>query len=595
MPWSRLEDVPAQVRKHKDVPLTLEQANWVAEMADALEAEGKVDSPWAVAWAQFEKRYVVRGGRWVRRATEGSEVAMAEWSRAYINDLKDEDFLYVEPGGEKDETDRTVPRTLRHFPYRNAQGEIDLPHLRNAIARIPQSNLSADLKKRLQAKARRILAEELKRRGIETSEPVVYFDDEEVRALAEVQPEALACDGGEDAEALPQSWHPLVPVGRWHHPRYGVVEITPEDAQDFANNVKAGVRGQDIPVDELEGHRISTDGAYGWLKDVDLRDDGVWGLFEWTPPGAEAIRERRFKYISPVLHTRDKPYVDSQGNEVPCVVRSVALTNRPVFKGQPELQIAMSEYTPIDEGGDEMPEDVSAVEPDESVADTEPAAGERAEPAVQAAEEQETAVEAAEPDAGAEVTAEADAEPETDEAQQEPDDDAVEAAEEPVEAVETEESDSVSMAEFIAMQERLTELEREKAMRAAEDVFAGMEFGEYGQVEKARGVVRYTARLAPHAVELARDIYLALPDEMREKFVEFCDGGLDTMPLGEWGTSAIGMAEAGSIEKAIEKFDVAEDTKRRAVEFAEREKLTDPRDAQKAIDMAIKAQYGANI
>lgn len=81
----------------------------------------------------------------------------AVWSTAYVNDLPDSAFLYIEPGGEKDETGRTVPRRLRHFPYRDSDGAIDLPHLRNALARIPQSNLPADVQERLTRKARQLL------------------------------------------------------------------------------------------------------------------------------------------------------------------------------------------------------------------------------------------------------------------------------------------------------------------------------------------------------------------------------------------------------------------------------------------------------
>lgn len=84
----------------------------------------------------------------------------AVWTTAYINKLPDSAFLYIKPGGEKDEEGKTVPRTNRMFPYKNAEGSVDLPHLRNAIARIPQSSLSQDLKDQLQAKARKILAQE---------------------------------------------------------------------------------------------------------------------------------------------------------------------------------------------------------------------------------------------------------------------------------------------------------------------------------------------------------------------------------------------------------------------------------------------------
>ena len=84
---------------------------------------------------------------------------MAEWSTAYMNDLPDSAFLYIEPGGSKDSEGKTKPRSLRHFPYKDASGAVDLPHLRNALSRIPQSNMSADVKARLTAKAQRILAD----------------------------------------------------------------------------------------------------------------------------------------------------------------------------------------------------------------------------------------------------------------------------------------------------------------------------------------------------------------------------------------------------------------------------------------------------
>lgn len=82
---------------------------------------------------------------------------MAVWTTAYINDLPDSAFLYIEPGGTKDSEGKTVPRSLRHFPVRDANGRLDLPHLRNALSRIPQSDLPAAVKERLTASARRLL------------------------------------------------------------------------------------------------------------------------------------------------------------------------------------------------------------------------------------------------------------------------------------------------------------------------------------------------------------------------------------------------------------------------------------------------------
>ena len=50
-----------------------------------------------------------------------------------------------------------MPRSLRHFPYADKNGNVDLPHLRNALSRIPQSDLSTDVKDRATREAQRIL------------------------------------------------------------------------------------------------------------------------------------------------------------------------------------------------------------------------------------------------------------------------------------------------------------------------------------------------------------------------------------------------------------------------------------------------------
>lgn len=39
-----------------------------------------------------------------------------------LNDLPDDAFAYIEPGGSHDDDGRTVPRKLRHFPIHNAEG-----------------------------------------------------------------------------------------------------------------------------------------------------------------------------------------------------------------------------------------------------------------------------------------------------------------------------------------------------------------------------------------------------------------------------------------------------------------------------------------
>jgi hypothetical protein len=76
----------------------------------------------------------------------------AEWTAAQINELPDSAFAVIEPGGEKDDSGKTVPRSLRHLPFKGPDGKIDLAHLRNALSRLPQTDLSAELKAKARAK-----------------------------------------------------------------------------------------------------------------------------------------------------------------------------------------------------------------------------------------------------------------------------------------------------------------------------------------------------------------------------------------------------------------------------------------------------------
>ena len=68
------------------------------------------------------------------------EANASEMSRESINDLPDNDFAYIEPGGRKDEEGKTTPRSLRHLPIHDAA------HVRNALARLSQTHIPAAAK-----------------------------------------------------------------------------------------------------------------------------------------------------------------------------------------------------------------------------------------------------------------------------------------------------------------------------------------------------------------------------------------------------------------------------------------------------------------
>lgn len=63
MPWSKLSEVPKNLRSLDGVALTLSQANQIASVADALKESGKSDSSaWAIAISQFKKGRKIRNG-----------------------------------------------------------------------------------------------------------------------------------------------------------------------------------------------------------------------------------------------------------------------------------------------------------------------------------------------------------------------------------------------------------------------------------------------------------------------------------------------------------------------------------------------------
>lgn len=74
---------------------------------------------------------------------------MAKMTSAAINDLSDDQFAYIEPGGSKDLSGKTTPRSLRHFPIHDAA------HVRNALARAPQSPFGEKAMPKIRAAAKK--------------------------------------------------------------------------------------------------------------------------------------------------------------------------------------------------------------------------------------------------------------------------------------------------------------------------------------------------------------------------------------------------------------------------------------------------------
>lgn len=71
MPYSKLSDVPPQIKTHQGIPLNLPQANKWASIYDAVKGNPDLENPAAIAWSQWEKIYAKEDEKWVTRTGDG--------------------------------------------------------------------------------------------------------------------------------------------------------------------------------------------------------------------------------------------------------------------------------------------------------------------------------------------------------------------------------------------------------------------------------------------------------------------------------------------------------------------------------------------
>lgn len=123
----------------------------------------------------------------------------------------------------------------------------------------------------------------------------------------------------------------LCPYGDF--PKGETVQVC--DSKAFANLVAAWDADgkKEILCDfehASEVERIDSDTkAAAWISNLQVTDEGLVGDLKFTDLGAEAVSNRRLRFLSPVW-TLD-------GENRPETLKSVALTNKPNIKGKPVL------------------------------------------------------------------------------------------------------------------------------------------------------------------------------------------------------------------------------------------------------------------
>lgn len=114
-------------------------------------------------------------------------------------------------------------------------------------------------------------------------------------------------------------------------------------------------RGLEIVIDyEHQTLRDVQAPAAGWVKSINKTDEALVADVEWTDKAKEYLKNKEYKYISPVVLVRKK-------DRKALVLHSIALTNTPAVDGMFKVvnkmasgEVDLNEYDKDSKGGNEM-------------------------------------------------------------------------------------------------------------------------------------------------------------------------------------------------------------------------------------------------
>lgn len=129
------------------------------------------------------------------------------------------------------------------------------------------------------------------------------------------------------AGAVPE-WIRVLPLGHLVSD-HGPFLVDQEAMTAIINHFKG--KGNDNVIDyEHQTLQDIQAPAGGWVKEYQIREDGLWGRVEWTARASEYISNKEYRYISPVIMVRKS---DQRAVEI----HSIGLTNAPAIHGMPPI------------------------------------------------------------------------------------------------------------------------------------------------------------------------------------------------------------------------------------------------------------------
>lgn len=136
--------------------------------------------------------------------------------------------------------------------------------------------------------------------------------------------EIIACAAGSIEVSGGPSVIKLLPLGRVHSQK-GDFNVDDESVTLIQKAFKG--RGIDIVIDYE--HQTLADiqaPAGGWIKEIYKGHDAILARVEWTQKAAEYLKNKEYRYLSPVVMVRNK-------DKKAISIHSAALTNTPAIDG----------------------------------------------------------------------------------------------------------------------------------------------------------------------------------------------------------------------------------------------------------------------
>lgn len=187
--------------------------------------------------------------------------------------------------------------------------------------------------------------------GSDGSMSIRHMSDEKCLAVFpgnEIGPEELAITMSDEGKPV---WNKLAVPGNFRGHPTGPFTMDADTFKQVERNFKRD--GIDVVFDYEHASEVGVSDspnkgkgevvASGWIKDIQARPDGLYGLVDWTKEARQKILSKEIKYISPAIRFGAKD--PKTGENVGAKLTSSALTLKPFLKELPPALASDSEYT----------------------------------------------------------------------------------------------------------------------------------------------------------------------------------------------------------------------------------------------------------